>query len=185
MSEWVQLAFATLSAMAAGFAAFAAWQAPRSAAKLGEDLRQTSERDNERRRLKLHVFAALMQERASLASLDGVRALNLVDVVFHDCRAVRDAWAELFVSFDASKKLPRHVQEERTQKLLTDMAVDLGLGDQLRSDDLGRVYYPNALAEEEYVRQLERQATKARLEGQAPTANTAPAAPSLWPPKPA
>jgi hypothetical protein len=184
MSEWFQLAFATLSALATGFAAYAAWRAPLSAAKLAEELRRSTERDNERRRLKLHVFASLMQERASLASLEGVRALNLIDVVFHDCRSVREAWAELFLSFDGSKKIPSHVQEERTRKLLTAMAVNLGLGDELRSDDLGRVYYPNALAEEEYVRQLERQATKARLEGQAPTANTAPPKTSPWPPKP-
>ena len=185
MSEWVQLAIAGFSALAAGFAALATWRAPLSAAKFAEELRQSSERDNERRRLRLHVFASLMQERASLASIDGVRALNLIDVVFHDCRPVRDAWAELFLSFDATKMIPPHVQDERTRKLLAAMAVNLGLGHELRSDDLGRVYFPNALAEEQYVHQLERQAAKARLEGQAPTANTASSTTSPWPPKPA
>jgi hypothetical protein len=120
-----------------------------------------------------------------LATTEGVRALNLIDVIYYDCRTVREAWAELFLSFDASKKMPQHVQEERLRKLLIAMAADLGVADQLRSDDFGRVYYPNALAEEERVRQLERQAALARLQGQTPTANTAaPQIASLWPPKP-
>jgi hypothetical protein len=184
MSEWVQLTIAALTTIAAGFAAFATWRAPRSAAELAESMRRSSERDTERRRHKLHVFASLMQERASIASVEGVRALNLIDVIFHDCRQVREAWAELYLTFDSMQKIPSHVQDERLRKLLAAMANDLGLGNDLRSDDLGRVYYPNALAEEEYVRQLERRATKARLEGQAPTANTAPQQQLPWPPKP-
>jgi Flp pilus assembly protein CpaB len=184
MSELVQLAIAAFAALAAGLSAYATWRAPQAAAELAESLRRSSERDNERRRLKLHVFGALMQERASWASHDAVRALNLIDVVFHDCKDVREAWAELYQAFDSSKMVPSHAQDERRKKLLAVMAVDLGLGDELRSDDLGRVYYPNALAEEEYVRQLERQAAKARLEGQPATANSAPQATSPWPPRP-
>jgi hypothetical protein len=184
MSEWIQLAIAGFSAVATGLAAFIAWRAPLSAAQLAESLRKTAERENERRRLKFHVFATLMQERASLASLDNVRALNLIDVVYNDCRDVREAWSELFLTFEASQHIPPHVQDERLRKMLAAMAKELSLGDNLRNDDLGRVYYPNALAEEEYVRRLERQAAKARLEGQAPTANTAPPVISLWPPKP-
>lgn len=176
----------TFAALAtAAFAAYATWRAPLSAAELAERLREAKAQQEERRRHKLHVFATLMQERATLSSLDGVRALNLIDVIFHDCREVREAWAELHLSFDATKKIPPHAQEERVRRLLIAMAKDLGLGEQLRNDDFGRVYYPNALAEEELVRQLERKSTIARLQGQPATANTTPEfAESKWPPKP-
>lgn len=179
----VFMALATLATAIA--AAFATWRAPLSAAELAERLRQSQQQVEERRRHKFHVFATLMQERAALHTLDGVRALNLIDVVYHDCRPVREAWTELHLSFDAAKKIPIHAQEERLRKLLIAMASDLGLGDQLRNDDFGRIYYPTALAEEEYVRQLERKATINRLQGQAPSANTAPeVVKSLWPPPP-
>ena len=171
MPEILQLIIAGCSTMAAIFAAYATWQAPHSAAKIAEQMRKGSEESSERRRNKLHVFAKLMQERASLSSIEGVRALNLIDVIFHDSREVREAWAELFLTFDGIKAIPSHVQEERLRKLLLAMASDLNLGSELRSDDLGRVYYPNALAETEYVQQLERRAAKARLEGQNPSAN--------------
>lgn len=185
MSEKLQIIIAVLTAFTAVAAAIATWRAPISAAELAERLRQAADRENDRRRHKLHVFATLMQERASIASLEGVRALNLIDVVFHDCREVREAWAELFLSYDSARKLPSHIQEERLRKLLLEMAKIVELGDQLRTDDFGRVYYPTALAEEDYVRNLERRAAKARLEGQAATANTAaPQATSPWPPKP-
>src|SRR5262245_23484574 len=118
MSEIATLILGAFAAIATGFAAYATWRAPRSAAELAEQLRQASEKQSERRRLKLHVFATLMQERASLATLDGVRCLNLIDVIFHDCREVREAWAELFLAFDPRRNIPVHVQEERLRKLL-------------------------------------------------------------------
>jgi hypothetical protein len=184
-SEKIQLIITILTAFTAIAAAFATWRGPISAAELADRLKQSSDRDTERRRHKLHVFATLMQERASIASLEGVRALNLIDVIFHDSREVREAWAELFLSYDSARKLPPHVQEERLRKLLLTMANDLGLGEQLRTDDFGRVYYPSALAEEDYVRNLERRASLQRLEGQTATANTAPPQPAApWPPKP-
>ena len=59
--------------------------------------------------------------------------------------------------------------------MLIAMADDLGLGNELRNDDFGRVYTPNILAEENRLRDLERKAALARLsqDAAAPTANTA------------
>ena len=188
MSEVVQLAMAVLMFFATAFAAYATWRAPRSAAELAEQLRQASEKEIERRRHKLQVFAMLMQDRNSFATRDGVRSLNLIDVIYHDCPAVREAWSELFLTFDAARGIPSHVQDERLRKLLLAMAVDLGLGNTIRTDDIGRAYYPNALAEEELVQRLERQAALARLQNKAPTATADTAAPSPsppnWPPRP-
>jgi hypothetical protein len=184
MSDVFSLAAAIFSAIATGLAAFATWRAPTAAARLAETLRRDSERAQERQKNKLHVFAMLMQERAAIYSENAVRALNLIDVVFVDSRKVREAWAELFLIF-ATNPIPPHVLEERLRKLLTAMAEDIGLGDNLRTDDLGRVYSPNAVAQDRFIRDIQRQQTLAALKSQtSPATNTAAVDNTLWPPKP-
>lgn len=81
MPDWSVVA-AAFSAIATGFAAFAAWKSPIEAAKLAEGLRRTAELANRRHDGKMQLFATLMQERAAIYSAEGVRALNLIDVVF-------------------------------------------------------------------------------------------------------
>jgi hypothetical protein len=99
MSDPVGLMAAIFSAIATGFAAYATWQAPRAAAKLAESLRQDSERAQERQKKKVDIFTILMQERGEVYSEGAVKAFNLIDVIFYDCREVREAWAELFQIF--------------------------------------------------------------------------------------
>jgi hypothetical protein len=175
---------AIFSAIATGFAAYATWYAPRAAAKLAEILRRDSERAQQRQNHKLHIFATIMQERAAIYSENGVRALNLIDVVFSDSRKVREAWAELFLIF-SSNPMPPHVLDERLRKLLIAMAEDIGLGEGIRTDDIGRVYSPNAITQERLIRDLQRQQTLAALQAQSsPAANTATTELTQWPPKP-
>lgn len=178
---------AFLSAVATGIAAWAAWKGPVAAARAAEDLRRNNDDLHERRRLKMWVFSTLMQERAYIASIDAVRALNLIDVVFRDASPVREAWANLFLAYATDSAVPRHVQDERLRLLLREMAIDLGIADSLRGDDLGRVYYPQAIEEEERLRQLERKVALGRLQNQLnPTANTVVenSNTSAWPPRP-
>lgn len=184
MTDPYTLATAIFSAIATGFAAFATWYAPRAAAKLAEALRRDAERGQERQRNKLHVFATLMQERAAIYSENAVRALNLIDVVFSDSREVREAWSELYLIF-SSNPIPPHVLEERLRKLLAAMAKDIGLGENLRTDDLGRVYSPNAVTQDRLIRDMQRQQTLTALKGQnSPATNSATAENTAWPPKP-
>jgi len=184
MSDFPSLLTAAFSAVATGFAAFATWHAPRAAAKLAEELRRTSEKAQERQKNKLVVFGLLMQERAAIWSESGVRALNLIDVVFHDSREVREAWAELFLIFN-TQPIPPHVLDERLRKLLSAIAKDVGLGDSLRTDDLGRVYSPTDIAQDRLIKDMQRQQLLASLQGKSsPAANTAPAEGNVWPPKP-
>jgi predicted ATPase len=135
MTENIALLAAMFSAIATAFAAFATWSAPRAAARLAESLRREAERHDERQRRKLHVFSTLMQERAQIYSDNGVRALNLIDVVFNESREVRETWSELFLAFQM-KPLLQHVIDERLRKLLGAIARDIGLADELRTDDL-------------------------------------------------
>lgn len=178
---------AFFSAIATALAAIATWRGPIQAARLAEELRQKAAAEEEKRRLKVQVFTSLMAHRAAFFVEEAVRNLNLIDVVFHDSRAVRDAWANLFASFDGAKKIPEHVQDERFDKLLNTMASDLGLSGALLPDDLRRIYYPQPLAETALLARLERQNKLQQFFGAArPTANSAPSSSSndQWPPRP-
>lgn len=184
MTDHLTLLIAIFSAIATGLAAFATWRAPTAAAKLAETLRRDAERHDERQRQKLSVFATLMQERAQIYSDNGVRALNLIDVVFNESRDVREAWSELYLAFHMNP-LVQHVIDERLRKLLGAVAKEIGLSDELRNDDLGRVYYPNVKAQEQLIRDLQRQQLLASLQGQnVPGAGAAIPQNSAWPPKP-
>lgn len=184
MNEHLALVAAVFSAIATALAAIATWRAPVAAAKLAETLRRDSERAAERQRQKLYVFSMLMQERAEIHSDKGVRALNLVDIVFSDSPAVRDAWAELFSAFHL-RPYPPHVISERLLRLLAAIAKDIGLADELRSDDLTRVYRPIVQEQEQFIRDMQRQQTLARLQGEnAAGASDAGAPLTVWPPRP-
>ncbi|GBQ28448.1 hypothetical protein HLH34_11205 [Gluconacetobacter azotocaptans] len=181
---------AGLSAIAAVAAAIATWRAPLSAAKMAETLRRVGDIAQDVRRFKLNIFTTIMQARATIYADDSVRALNSIDVAFAHSTAVREAWAELFQALGAPN-VPPHVMDERIRKLLREMAIDLGIADQLRMDDFSRVYYPNALQQQRQIEDLQRREALARLTGQAqPAANTVTTAAtttaigSPWPPPP-
>jgi Flp pilus assembly protein CpaB len=185
MNDILVLITAVASAIATGLAAFATWRAPRAAAELAEKLRRDSEKAQERSRQKFEVFATLMQNRAAIYAENAVRALNSIDLVFYDSRSVRDAWVELYLAFNNSQVMKSSGHEEKIRQLLTVMAQDIGLGDELRSVDISRVYLPIALQQEQIVRDLDRQQALARLQGNvSPSANTAPQIAQLFPPKP-
>jgi hypothetical protein len=169
-----ELLAAFFSAIATLFAAYATWVGPRSAAKLAEKIRQENDKSIEKRRTKLSVFGALMENRAAYHSFDSVRAFNLIDIAFNDSPAVRDAWAEFFLALDESRKVPEHEKSNLFRKLLSEMSIDLGLSDRLRIDDFGRVYFPKALADEEFINAMRRKEALDLLQGQkSPSANTA------------
>ena len=184
MSDKIALLTALFSAIATALAALAAWRAPMSAAKLAEKLRRDGEQGSERQKQKIYVFSMLMQERAEISSDNGVRALNLIDVVFNESREVRDAWSELYGAF-AMRPLVQHLIDERLRKLLSAMAKDLGLSEQLRNDDLGRVYFPLVQQQNQFIRDMQRQQMLASLQAQGGAgAAAAVTSDSLWPPRP-
>jgi hypothetical protein len=184
--EYYGLIAAFFSALATAFAAVASWRAPITAARLAEQLRRSAQQAEERRRQKLQVFTTLMQERAAIYSEQAVRSLNVIDVVFNDTRPVGEAWAALIHALDPRQNVPAHAQQERIRRLLSSMATDLGLADDIRLDDLNRVYLPTPLAQERFIRDMERQQALTRLtqqQGQ-PAANVAPPQEGMWPPPP-
>jgi len=176
---------ALLSMIATGLAALATYRAPILAAKVAERLRTESEKESERRRLRMFVFFTLMQERVTLASPQSVQVLNSIDSVFHDCGLVREAWADLYHAL--SRRDAWSTVEEKQRELLRQMAIDLGLSDSLKRDDFSRIYYPTALADEAHLRNLRTAAEKKSLEEARLQANVVPmfaGASSPYPPKP-
>ena len=125
-----------------------------------------------------------MQERSAIYSDASVRALNSIDVVFHDSRR-REAWSELYLAFSLNP-LPQHVLEERLRRLLYVMGSDIGLGDSLKTDDFGRVYIPKPIAEERLIRDKQREQLIATLTNRPPGGSSVEVAKatSMWPPAP-
>jgi hypothetical protein len=176
---------ASLSAVAAIAAAVATWRAPISAAKIAEHLRRQGDNELESRRFRLNIFATVMQGRAEIWSEDTVRALNSVDVAFYNSVDVREAWAELYQALN-TEPIPMVVVDERTRKLLREMAKNLGLADSLRLDDFGRVYFPTAIAEDRHMRSLQRREAMQRLTTPQATTdeNAVEELEKKWPPAP-
>jgi hypothetical protein len=175
-SEWVAAIAAIWAAFATTWAAVATSRAiavtrkaPIDAAQVAASLQDASER----RRLKLWVFATIMQNRQFLAEADSVRALNLIDTVFHDVPPVRDAWANFFAALNDQRNFPptgpTPVIDERRTTLLAGMARDLGLVEDFRPDDFTRVYLPQTALAEMQIRTLQRTAALNALSGQPAT----------------
>lgn len=177
---------AVFSAIATGFAVWAAIEGPKKAAALAETLRSQGDSHAERRRAKLNVFAVLMANRAAFWVGEALHAFNLIDVVFNDSKEVRSAWAEMYLALN-TKNIPDHTMDEKMRVLLGAMAKDLGLADELRTDDFGRVYSSTAAAEERLVADLQRKKALDSLTGDTPpSANTAgtQSLNDMFPPKP-
>ena len=183
VTAWLPTLAALLSAIATGFAAYAAWKAPRSAAELAEKLRKQSEIESETRRMKVYIFTQLMQDRGTTITREGTRALNLIDLVYADSDAVRDAWAELYNSYGI-QEMPWHERQKRLHNLLKVMASDLGLSGKLRVDDFGRVYYPIAIEKEDRIQMLRNERLLKELEAMETQTSDVADENGLWPPPP-
>ncbi len=175
---------ALLSVVATGLAAWATWKGPSNAARLAEDLRTDSGAREQKRRMKLWIFSALMQERLLYNAPDAVKAFNLIDLVFIDSFQVREAWAKFHEALDPNKRATDLEARNRLRELLSVMAGDLELSGKLGVADLERVYYPSSMAEDLQVQMLQRQALLRQLSGQAGPAANSTSTMSAWPPRP-
>jgi hypothetical protein len=129
----------------------------------------------------LTVFATIMQNRHFLAEIECVKALNLIDTVFHDASQVRDSWATLFAALNDQRNFPPSgptpVIDERRTALLSAMAKELALIQDFRPDDFTRVYLPQTLLAEMQIRDMQRRAALN-------ASSAVPTTPALFPPPP-
>jgi hypothetical protein len=131
---------------------------------------------------KFEVFQTLMRWRAVIFAEQPVQALNLIDVLYHDVRPVRDAWQELFVAFnDLRLSTPEggRIRTDKIHKLLKAMADHLGYASEFSAADFERVYHPELL-ERFYANQIAQtnQSYEQTFPKQTPPATTPPRAAS-------
>jgi hypothetical protein len=90
-----------------------------------------------------------MQWRKATFAEKPVQALNVIDILFHDVKPVRDAWADLFAAYNDQRLSTNEggrIREDKLNILLRAMAAHLGYARQFSMADFERVYNPDVLA---------------------------------------
>lgn len=102
----------------------------------------------EKRNQKLWIFNTLIGTRHSPIIDENVRALNMIDVVFHDSQRVRELWHEYFNMLgNEGLNNPQGwaQRQKKNLEMITEMAKVLGYGEAITHLDVDRVYYPIGL----------------------------------------
>ena len=102
----------------------------------------------EKRNQKLWIFNTLIGTRHSPIIEENVRALNMIDVVFHDSQRVRELWHEYFNMLgNEGLNNPQGwaQRQKKNLEMITEMAKVLGYGKAITHLDVDRVYYPVGL----------------------------------------
>ncbi len=72
----------------------------------------------EKRQQKKFIFSSLMSTRHQIVSDEIVRALNMIDVVFHDKEKVRKLWHEYYdMLYNRGIDNPTGWEQQKTKKL--------------------------------------------------------------------
>jgi hypothetical protein len=103
------------------------------------------QRRKERQDAKLHLFLTLMAQRRSLPpTIDLVKALNLIDVVFADTPLVLEWWHKYFEHLSNPPSNQNFQPREHTYlTMLSAMARSLGYK-KLEQTDIDKFYSPQA-----------------------------------------
>lgn len=105
----------------------------------------------EKRDLKRWILQTLITNRETPIMPDNVRALNLVELAFHDSEKVRALWGELFQLFEDQTANSSEGAEKRRKKnleLIVEMAKILGYGKVITAFNADRRYFPTGMAEQ-------------------------------------
>jgi hypothetical protein len=108
---------------------------------------------------KLDVFSTLIGLRHDPLSADSARALNLIDAVFADDPAVREAWTRYYTALNdpaLNVGAGYALREEKRRELLLEIVKALGLARKISSAELLRGYAPTFAIESTHVAWLER-----------------------------
>jgi hypothetical protein len=146
---------------------------------------------------KLDIFSTLIGLRYDPLSAESARALNLIDAVFANDPAVREAWTRYYAALlDPNFNVgPGYaIREEKRRDLLLEIVKGLGLARKISSADLLRGYMPAYAQDAQYVAYLERMYKRAHYEEElkrrgitipawGPTPHATPVSPSPSPPQ--
>jgi hypothetical protein len=125
------------------------------------------QRRSDSHKSKLTLFGTLIALRHDPLSVESTRALNLIDAVFADDPAVREAWTRYYTALNdpnMNSGSGFSLREERRRDLLLEMVKAPKLTRKISSADLLRTYLPTFIAETTHVAWLERIQKKAFLE---------------------
>ena len=117
------------------------------------------QRRSDSRKAKLVIFSTLMGLRYAPLSEEFARALNLIDAVFADDPAVREAWTRYYTSLlDPNQNVgPGYaLREEKRRDLLLEIVKALGLSGKISSAELLRSYTSVSAFETAQLAALER-----------------------------
>jgi len=145
ITEWITAIAAMLAFLVALSAMFAAWRAPRAAARFADDLRKQAQAAESKQQMRMWVFSMLMKCRKQLANQDAISALNLVDVAFMDEEPVRVALRS-FNEASIEKPFEAVRLVERYHVLIEKIADAMGFQSKITSFDIRAGYYPEALS---------------------------------------
>jgi hypothetical protein len=97
---------------------------------------------------KMQVFNALIGNRNNSIAIESVRALNMIDVVFHDASKVRGLWHECYDMLSnkgLDNELGYKLRQKKNLEMITEMAKTLGYGKAITHLDVDRAYSPIGL----------------------------------------
>jgi hypothetical protein len=109
---------------------------------------------------KRDLFSTILEIRHDLLSVDFVKSLNTIDVVFVDDTDVREAWSRYYsVLNDANLNNPAgwSIRDEKRRDLVLAMAKAMGWRDRISTADILRTYTPQFAGEQALVNVMERQ----------------------------
>lgn len=123
---------------------------------------------------KMKIFETLMSYRYMIVADESVHALNSIDVVFYNDKAVRRAYSDFLNETDKKPEMNPNIGDKHL-KLLEEMAKSLKL-DNIHWDDIKHPYYPDGLRqktqEEDLLRKCQIQSAINAIEDNKAQQNT-------------
>lgn len=110
---------------------------------IGQKLQDRSQK----RKDKLEIFRTLMMTRGMGWTTETVRALNIIEIVFSDDKAVLERWKEYFnrLCIQSPDDMQMKKIREAQYKLLEAMACSLGYKDQITWETIQNPYIPQGM----------------------------------------
>lgn len=118
---------------------------PVIAVVIGQKLQVRSQKRND----KMQIFKTLMTSRIFGWTNESVQAMNLIDVVFADDKAVRKQWKTCFDKMCVENPTDTDLSKIKVEreKLLEAMAKSLGYKDIITWESIQNPYIPNGMTE--------------------------------------
>jgi hypothetical protein len=105
----------------------------------------------EKNQRKFQILGTLIATRYNPILDDNVKALNLIDIIFHNKPNVRKLWHEyydLLSNESLSNPSGYELRQKKNWELIAEMAKSLGYGKEFSHLDTARVYNPIALSDQ-------------------------------------